>query len=245
MKIAALGETLPVYGGSFQGLGSLLAQISVRSGPDCVVRQTPLSAVQRHRLRGARDDPVRAAADHRTVCGSNAEAIIARLRRQRLEYQLRRHRDRRFERAIDRTLSAKKPWTRVAVPLCDSCGLQFQDDVDAADHEHIVLQLNFADRFRHQSLIRSIYLTRLQRASEGSGQSTRRGSDNVIQGSGVRFQNRGRNLVVLRHRAMHSEYDRLVVPPEDTLCALGPSRARCAHGTGKPRRTLRSDRITK
>ena len=49
-------------------------------------------------------------------------------------------------------------------------------------------------------------MTRLQRASEGSGQSTRRGGDNVIQGSGVRLQDRRWNLVVLRHRAMHAEY---------------------------------------
>ena len=49
-------------------------------------------------------------------------------------------------------------------------------------------------------------MTRLQRASEGSGQSTRRGGDNVIQGSGVRLQDRRRDLVVLRHGAMHSEY---------------------------------------
>jgi len=53
-------------------------------------------------------------------------------------------------------------------------------------------------------------VTRLQRASEGSGQSTRRGGDNVIQGSGVRFQDRWRNLVVLRHGAMHSKYYRLL-----------------------------------
>jgi hypothetical protein len=52
--------------------------------------------------------------------------------------------------------------------------------VDAADHEYVVVQLNFADRFRHQPLIRGVNLTRLQRAPEGSGESTRRGSDNVI-----------------------------------------------------------------
>ena len=49
-------------------------------------------------------------------------------------------------------------------------------------------------------------MTRFQRASEGSGQSTRRGGDNVIQGSGVRLQDRRWNLVVLRHGAMYSEY---------------------------------------
>ena len=59
-------------------------------------------------------------------------------------------------------------------------GFQFQNDVDAADHEYVVVQLNLADRFRHQPLIRGVDLMRLQRAPEGSGESTRRGSDNVI-----------------------------------------------------------------
>jgi len=49
-------------------------------------------------------------------------------------------------------------------------------------------------------------LTRLQRASEGSGESTRCGGNNVIQGSGVGLQDCGWNLVVLSHRAMHAEY---------------------------------------
>jgi len=74
---------------------------------------------------------------------------------------------------------------------------ELQNNVDAADHEDAVLQLDFADRFRHQALIRSVNVTRLQRASEGSRQSTSRGRDNVIQGSGVRFQNRLRDFVVL------------------------------------------------
>ena len=49
-------------------------------------------------------------------------------------------------------------------------------------------------------------MTRLQRASKGSSQSTGRGGDNVIQGSGVRLQDRRRHLVMLRYGAMHSEY---------------------------------------
>ena len=85
-------------------------------------------------------------------------------------------------------------------------GFQFQNDVDAADHKYIVFQLNFTDRFRHQPVIRCINLTRLQRASEGSGQSRRRRGDHVIQCRGVWLQDSRRNLVVLRHSAMHAEY---------------------------------------
>jgi hypothetical protein len=88
-------------------------------------------------------------------------------------------------------------------------GLQLKDDVDAADDQDIVLQLNLADRLRHQSLIRGVYVTRLQRASKGSGQSTRSGGDNIVQGSGVRLKDCWRNLVMLRYGPMNSEDYRL------------------------------------
>ena len=45
MKIAALGETLPVYEGSFQGRGSLLLKFPVDADRNCVVGLTPFSAV--------------------------------------------------------------------------------------------------------------------------------------------------------------------------------------------------------
>ena len=54
-------------------------------------------------------------------------------------------------------------------------------------------------------------MTRFQRASERSGQSTRRSGDNVIQGSGVRLQDRWRNLIVLRDGAMYSEDNGLLL----------------------------------
>jgi hypothetical protein len=132
------------------------------------------------------------------------------LRRQWLKYQFCCDRDRQLQRAIDRTSVGEDTVDAVCLISVRLLGLQFQDDVYAADHEDIVLQLNFADRFRHQSRIRGIYLTRFQRASEGSGQSTRRGRDNIVQGSGVRFQDRRWNLVVLCHRAVYAEYDWLL-----------------------------------
>jgi hypothetical protein len=98
-----------------------------------------------------------------------------------------------------------------------SCGFsvrldrfQLQNDVDSADHKNVVFQLNFADRFRHQSLIGCVYLTRLQRASEGPRKSTRSSSHHIVQGGRMWFQNRRRNLVVLRNCSVHSEYDRLI-----------------------------------
>ena len=57
--------------------------------------------------------------------------------------------------------------------------------------------------------MRGINVTRLQRASEGSGQSTRRGGDDVVQSGGVRFQDLRRDLVMLGDGAMHAEGNRL------------------------------------
>jgi hypothetical protein len=54
-------------------------------------------------------------------------------------------------------------------------------------------------------------MTRLQRASEGSGESTGCRCDNVIQRSSVRLQDCRWHLVVFRHSAMHAEYYRLLL----------------------------------
>ena len=134
-------------------------------------------------------------------------APFALLSRQCFEYQLCCNRDRRFQRAIDRTsVGEETVHTICGIPV-RFCGLQAQDYVDAADDEHVIFELNFADCFRHQSFIRSVYLTRLQRAPEGSDQSTRRGCDNVIERRGMGLQDRRRNLVMLRYGAVRSEQD--------------------------------------
>ena len=88
-------------------------------------------------------------------------------------------------------------------------GLKPEDNMDAADDQYIILQFDFADCLRHQSFIRGVYVTRLQRASKGSGQSTRSCGDNVVQGRGMGLEDRWRNFVMLRHGPMHSEDYRL------------------------------------
>ena len=77
---------------------------------------------------------------------------------------------------------------------------EYQSHVNAPDHEHILFQLDLANRFSHE-VPGCIDLTRLQRASKGAGQSTRGSSDNVIERGGARLGNCRRNLVMLRHRA--------------------------------------------
>jgi hypothetical protein len=76
------------------------------------------------------------------------------------------------------------------------------------DNEHVLIEFDLPNRFRNQPSIRCVDLTRLQRASEGSGESTRGGRDDVIQCGGVRFRNRRGYFVVLRDGAVNAKDDR-------------------------------------
>ena len=70
-------------------------------------------------------------------------------------------------------------------------------DVDSFDHEHTVLGLDLADRLCGQSSFSSGNVTRLQRASEGAGQSPGGGSDHVVErGRMCRFASAGNAVVV-------------------------------------------------
>jgi hypothetical protein len=82
---------------------------------------------------------------------------------------------------------------------------QLQPHVDAPDHQDIRLKLNFTNGFRHQPPARCIDLTRLQRASQGSGQSTSRGRYDVIESRSVRLSNRRRNFIVLGNGAVYAK----------------------------------------
>jgi hypothetical protein len=61
------------------------------------------------------------------------------LRLQCLEYQLRGDRDRRFQRAIDRASIGKETVDAACGFSVRFIRLQFEDNVDAADHEHVVI----------------------------------------------------------------------------------------------------------
>jgi hypothetical protein len=77
--------------------------------------------------------------------------------------------------------------------------------MNAPDDEHVVLEFDLAQRLGYQTVVRGIDLTRLQRASKGSGQSTRGRRHNIIQGCGVRLQNRLGNLIVFSDCAVDAE----------------------------------------
>jgi len=85
---------------------------------------------------------------------------------------------------------------------------QLQSNMDAPDDQYVFLKFNFTHCFGYQAIIRSIDVTRFQRASEGAGKSTSGSRDDVIQRRGVRFQNGWRNLVVLSDSPVDSEYHR-------------------------------------
>jgi hypothetical protein len=80
--------------------------------------------------------------------------------------------------------------------------------MDAPDDKYVFLKFNFTHGFGYEVIIRSIYVTRFQRASEGAGKSTSGSRDDVIQCRGMRFQNGWRNLVVLSDSPVDSEYHR-------------------------------------
>jgi hypothetical protein len=81
--------------------------------------------------------------------------------------------------------------------------------VDAPHHKHAALDFDFADRLRREPALACWYLTRLQRAPEGAGQSARRGGDEVVEGCGVGRVHLGIDTVVLGHLGMDTEEDRL------------------------------------
>jgi hypothetical protein len=75
MEITALGETLPVYGGSFQGRGSLLLKFPIAAGKTVLSGQLRFQQCS-DTICEAPDDPVRAAVDHRSVYGRWTKKII-------------------------------------------------------------------------------------------------------------------------------------------------------------------------
>ena len=127
----------------------------------------------------------------------------------RVEDELRGHRDSGFQASINRAFVGEKS-------VHASCsfamrGIRFepQPHVNPPNDEYVVFQFNLAGRFTHQTSRGCIDLTRLQRASKGSGQSTRCGRDDVIERCRTWFHGAPGNFIVLRNSAVHSENHRV------------------------------------
>jgi hypothetical protein len=92
-----------------------------------------------------------------------------------------------------------------------SVRLQMQADVNPPDYQHAFIELNFADGFGNQPAIRGRNVARLQRASKRSGESTCGGCDDIVQGRGMFLERAGRQLIVLRHRAVDAKSHRFAL----------------------------------
>lgn len=100
--------------------------------------------------------------------------------------------------------------------------LQPVADVDSLQDEDASLDLDFTHGGRNESFVAGGNLTRLQRASQSSGQSSGGGSNHVIDGRGMRIVNVGVDFVVLGHGSVDSEEHRLLLrrkvrPPQRAL----------------------------
>lgn len=119
------------------------------------------------------------------------------------------HRDRRLQTSIDRALVGKNSvHTSGSLPM-SIVSPKSQPYVNAPDHEYILLQFDLSHSFPHQLSSGCIDLTRLQRASKSSRQSTRRGRNNVIERGSSWVRDGRRNLVMLGDRAVDSKDHRL------------------------------------
>jgi hypothetical protein len=141
-----------------------------------------------------------------------------------LEDELRRDRDGRVQRSVNGTGARVK-----GVHLLRDIAMllrraQVQSDVNAPDDQDVTVELYLPFRERLESARCRRDFARLQRAPEGSGQSTGSRGDDVVEGRGVRILI-GSRLVVLGDRAVHAEEDRLslgwkIRPSQGTLLAL-------------------------
>jgi hypothetical protein len=81
-------------------------------------------------------------------------------------------------------------------------------DSDPLDDENPVFHLDVTFGRRDEVAAARIDPARLQRATQGPGQSTSGGRDHVVKGRGVWLERSGRGLVVLRHLIVYSEKNR-------------------------------------
>ena len=113
---------------------------------------------------------------------------------------------------------------------------EFVDNVDALDHQHVVLELDLSARQASKPLHRD--LARFQRASEGAGKSAPRRGDDIVERRCVRLDLCRIDLVMLGNRAMNAESYRLflrrqirkAIGPAEPLDANGRDVNNVAHG---------------
>jgi len=140
---------------------------------------------------------------------SAVRGLLLSLFVQRFKDEFRSHGDCRFQTSINgASIREDTMHARRGLPI-PVLGFQSHPHMDMADHEHVLLEFDLAHSFADQASSRRANLTRLQRASEGSGESARRRGNNVVKRRCARFGNGGGNFVVFHNCAVDTENHRL------------------------------------
>jgi hypothetical protein len=85
-------------------------------------------------------------------------------------------------------------------------------NVDALDHQDVVLEFDFAGRLALESAFARRDVTRrFQRASEGAGQSAGGGGDDVVERGGTLGLTSCRHTIVLGDSGVDAKGDRLIL----------------------------------
>ena len=104
-------------------------------------------------------------------------------------------------------------------PLVFGTAGQLISNTNAFDHQHLVVDLDVAFSIADEPAFCGVDTARLQRATQGAGQSTGCCRHDVIERGGVVGVEPGRGSVVLTHLVVGSEHDgcglgRQVGPPD-------------------------------
>jgi hypothetical protein len=83
------------------------------------------------------------------------------------------------------------------------------NNMNAPDHQYSVFQLDLAADFGRQMFVARVYLARLQRASEGTAESTTDSRHHVVKRGRVWLNNSQVDAVVLCYRTMDAKAYRL------------------------------------
>lgn len=131
-----------------------------------------------------------------------------------LQYEFGGHVNGRLEGAIHGTAFGKKAVDAAGGFVVLGSGLKLEPDMDAANDQNAVLSLYFSDCICNQPALAGGNPARLQRAPEGSGESTRGGGDDVIERRGVRLETVLLELVMPGDLAVDAKQDRIALGRE-------------------------------
>ena len=85
---------------------------------------------------------------------------------------------------------------------------QREHDMNTPDHQHALLDLYFAVRDGFESIPARRDLARLQRAAQGTEQSTTGRGDHIVDRGRVRIRHHAGDAVVTRNRPMRAKANR-------------------------------------